>query len=35
MENQKGKKIKALRVENGGEFCEKEFEQLYKECGIA
>ena len=23
-----------MRTDNGGEFCEKEFEQFYKECGI-
>ena len=35
MENQTQKKIKVLRTDNGGEFCEKEFEQFCKECGIA
>ena len=35
VENQTGKKIKVLRTDNGGEFCEKEFEKFYKECGIA
>ena len=34
VENQIGKKIKVLRTNNGGKFYEKEFEQLYKECGI-
>ena len=35
VENQIGKKIKVLRTDNGGEFCEKEFEKFCKECGIA
>ena len=35
VENQIGKKIKVLRNDNGGEFCEKEFEQFCKQCGIA
>ena len=35
MENQTKKKIKALRTDNGGEFCKKEFEEFYKKCGIA
>ena len=35
MENQTEKKIKALRTDNGGEFCKKEFEELCKKCGIA
>ena len=35
VENQIGKKIKVLRTDNGGEFCEKEFKKFYKECGIA
>ena len=35
VENQIEKKIKVLRTDNRGEFCEKEFEQFYKECGIA
>ena len=34
VENQIGKKIKVLRTDNGGEFCEKEFEQFYKRSGI-
>ena len=34
VENQTGKKIKVLRTDNGGEFCEKEFEKFCKECGI-
>ena len=35
VENQSGKKIKVLKTDNGGEFCEKEFEKFCKECGIA
>ena len=35
VENQTGKKIKVLRIDNGGELCEKEFEKFYKECSIA
>ena len=35
MENQTKKKIKVLRTDNGGEFCNKEFEEFYKKCGIA
>ena len=35
MENQTEKKIKVLRIDNGGEFCKKEFEEFYKKCGIA
>ena len=35
VENQIGKKIKVLKTDNGGEFCEKEFEKFCKECGIA
>ena len=34
VENQTEKKIKALRTDNGGEFCNKKFEELYKKCGI-
>ena len=30
VENQTGKKIKALRTDSGGEFYEKEFEKFYK-----
>jgi len=26
---------KVLRIDNGGEFCSKEFEELYKKCSIA
>ena len=35
VENQIEKKIKVLRIDNGGEFCKKEFEELCKKCGIA
>ena len=35
VENQIGKKLKLLKTDNGGEFCEKEFEKFCKECGIA
>eukprot|EP00253_Pinus_taeda_P014688 PITA_14688 len=28
-------KIKVLRIDNGGEFCSKDFEEFYKKCGIA
>ena len=35
MENQTKKKIKVLRIDNGGEFCTKEFEEFYKKCSIA
>ena len=28
------RKIKELRKDNGEEFCVKEFEELYKKCGI-
>ena len=34
MENQIGKQIKMLIIDDGGEFCEKDFDQLYKQCGI-
>ena len=33
LENQIGNKIKVLRTDNGGEFCE--MEQFCKQCGIA
>eukprot|EP00253_Pinus_taeda_P014620 PITA_14620 len=33
--NQTEKKIKVTRTDNGGEFCNKEFEELCKKCGIA
>ena len=35
MENQTEKKIKVLRIDNDGELCSKEFEELCKKCGIA
>eukprot|EP00253_Pinus_taeda_P002100 PITA_02100 len=35
VENQAEKKIKVLRIDNGGEFYSKEFEELCKKCGIA
>ena len=35
VENQTEKKIKMLRIDNGGEFCNKEFEEFCKKCGIA
>ena len=35
VENQTRKKIKVLKSNNGGDFCEKELENFYKECGIA
>eukprot|EP00253_Pinus_taeda_P034618 PITA_34618 len=35
VENQTEKKIKVLRIDNGGEFCSNEFEELYKKYGIA
>lgn len=35
MENQTKKKVKFLRIDNGGEFCKKEFEEFCKKCGIA
>lgn len=34
VENQKGKRIKVLRTDNGGEFCSREFEKFLKENGI-
>lgn len=33
-EKQKGKKIKIIRTDNGGEFCSLEFEKYLKEKGI-
>jgi len=33
-ENQRGKKIKLLRMDNGGEYTSKEFEGFYKEAKI-
>eukprot|EP00253_Pinus_taeda_P012788 PITA_12788 len=35
VEIQTEKKIKVLRIDNGGEFCSKEFEEFCKKCGIA
>ena len=35
VENQIEKNIKVLRTDNGWEFCKKEFEDLYKKCGIS
>ena len=35
VENQTKKKIKMLRTDNGGDFCNKEFEEFCKKCGIA
>eukprot|EP00253_Pinus_taeda_P006863 PITA_06863 len=35
VENQTEKKIKVLITDNGGEFCNKEFEEFCKKCGIA
>ena len=35
MENQTEKTIKVVRTDNGGEFCNKEFEEFCKKCGIA
>jgi transposase InsO family protein len=34
VENQTEKRIKVLRMDNGGEFCGNEFEELCKKCGI-
>jgi transposase InsO family protein len=35
VENQTEKRIKILMIDNGGELCGKEFDQLCKQCGIA
>ena len=35
VENQIGKKIKVLRINNGSEFWGKEFEKFCKQCAIA
>ncbi|GKG47046.1 retrovirus-related pol polyprotein from transposon TNT 1-94, partial [Tanacetum coccineum] len=35
VENQTGRKLKKLRMDNGLEFCNQEFNNLYKESGIA
>ena len=34
VENQTEKKIKVLRIDIGGEFYSKEFEEFCKKCGI-
>lgn len=34
IENQKGKKIKTIRTDNGLEFCNREFTNLCKDSGI-
>ena len=34
MENRKGRKIKYLRIDNGGEFCSSEFNEFYRMYGI-
>jgi transposase InsO family protein len=34
VENQTEKKIKVLRIDNGGELCGNEFEEFCKKCGI-
>jgi hypothetical protein len=34
VENQIEKRIKVVRTDNCGEFCENEFEELCKKCGI-
>jgi hypothetical protein len=35
VENQIEKRIKVMRTDNGGEFCGKDLDQCYKQCGIA
>jgi hypothetical protein len=35
VENQTEKQIKVLRTDNGREFCENEFEEFFKKCGIS
>ena len=35
VEKRTRKKLKVLRIDNGGEFYVKEFDQLCKQCGIA
>ena len=35
VENQPGKKVKRLRIDNGLEFCSEEFEKYYRDAGIA
>ena len=34
VENQSEKKIKVLRIDNGGEFCGNEFKEFCKKCGV-
>ncbi|KAK8680564.1 hypothetical protein V6N13_109506 [Hibiscus sabdariffa] len=34
VQNQKGKSIKALRSDRGGEYLSQDFDELLKECGI-
>ena len=34
VENKREKHIKVLRIDNGGEFCENEFKEFCKKCGI-
>jgi hypothetical protein len=34
VENQREKRIKVLRKNNGREFCGNEFEEFFKKCGI-
>ena len=34
VENHSNKKIKALRTDNGGEFCSRELKKFCKQCGI-
>jgi hypothetical protein len=34
VENKTEKHIKVLRIDNGGEFCENEFKEFCKKCGI-
>ena len=34
VESQTGKNIKMLRTDNGDEFCENDFKQFCKECGV-
>ena len=35
MKTETEKKIKVLRIDNGGEFCSKEFEEFCKKCSVA
>jgi len=34
VENERGKRLKCLRSDNGGEYCRKEFDRCYSENGI-